>query len=355
MFRTRLSYLLLTVFALAAASYHPAAAQTREFVYESAPFPSAHASTIVELRTGGVLAAWFGGTAEGKPDVTIWTASRTRLGWSAPSVIVREPNVPTWNPVLFYAKTGRLWLYYKFGPSYTWWTAGRRFSDDDGKSWSPIEHLPAGLLGPIRAKPLMLTSGILLSGSSVESYGSWAAWVERSLDDGETWTAAGPITLPELQSAAQPPPLPAVSTLQPTGLIQPVLIPFSDRHIRLYARASLDIGHICVADSEDGGVTWSPARRLDLPNPNSGIDLVRLRDGRIVLIYNDTARGRSPLNLAVSSDGEHFQNFAALETEPGEFSYPALIQGSDGDLHITYTWNRQRIAYVVFPLAKVRP
>ena len=330
----------------------PAAAQTYEFIFKEAPFASAHASTLVELKHGGYLAAWFGGTAEGKPDVAIWMASRQLSGWSAVVELAREPNVPCWNPVLFYAKTGRLWLYYKFGPSYTWWSAARRFSDDDGTTWSPIEHLPAGLLGPIRAKPLLLPDGTLISGSSVESYGSWAAWIERSTDNGERWTTSGPITLARLESAPQA--LPQGSELlKPTGLIQPVVIPLGDGHLRLYARSSLDIGHICVADSLDGGLIWSAARPVSLPNPNSGIDLVRLRDGRIVLIYNNTTSGRSPINLAVSQDGEHFQEFAALETEPGEFSYPALVQGTEGDLHITYTYNRQRIRYVVFPLAKI--
>ena len=334
------------------AQWRPATAQTHEFIFDKAPFPSAHASTLVELRSGGYLAAWFGGTAEGKPDVAIWMASRRLSGWTAPMEIAREPNVPCWNPVLFYAKSGRLWIYFKFGPSYTWWSAGRRFSDDDGKTWSPIEHLPAGLLGPIRAKPLLLPGGVLVSGSSVESYGSWAAWIERSTDDGEHWTTSGPITLPRLEAAPQ-----VLSQgselLKPTGLIQPVVVSLSDQHLRLYARSSLDIGHICMADSLDGGMTWSAARPLSLPNPNSGIDLVKLRDGRIILIYNNTVSGRSPLNLAVSKDGEHFEEFAALESEPGEFSYPAIVQGSDGDLHITYTYNRQRIRYVVYPLAKI--
>lgn len=334
------------------ANGRPAAAQAYEFIFDKAPFASAHASTLVELKGGGYLAAWFGGTAEGKPDVAIWMASRQSSGWTAPIEIAREPNVPSWNPVLFYAKSGRLWLYYKFGPSYTWWSAGRRFSDDDGKTWSPVQHLPAGLLGPIRAKPLLLPNGLLVSGSSVESYGSWAAWIERSTDDGEHWTTSGPITLPQLESAPQVL-VRGSELLKPTGLIQPVVISLDGQHLRLYARSSLDIGHICIADSLDGGGTWSAARPLDLPNPNSGIDLVRLRDGRIVLIYNDTVSGRSPLNLAVSADGEHFKEFAALESESGEFSYPAIVQGTDGDLHITYTYNRQRIRYVVYPLAQV--
>jgi predicted neuraminidase len=90
-----------------------------------------------------------------------------------------------------------------------------------------------------------------------------------------------------------------------------------------------------------------------VPNPNSGIDVVRLKDGRIVLVYNNTTTGRTPLNLAVSEDAEHFRMFKTLEDEPGEYSYPAMIQGSDGDLHITYTWNRKRIRYVRIPLAEI--
>jgi predicted neuraminidase len=121
----------------------------------------------------------------------------------------------------------------------------------------------------------------------------------------------------------------------------------------LYARSTGQIGKICTADSEDGGLHWTAARPIDVPNPNSGIDAVALRDGRVVLVYNHTSKGRTPLNLAVSADGEHFRMFQTLEDQPGEYSYPALIQGSEGDLHITYTWNRKRIRYVRVPLADV--
>jgi predicted neuraminidase len=113
------------------------------------------------------------------------------------------------------------------------------------------------------------------------------------------------------------------------------------------------MGKICVADSLDEGVTWTAAHAIDLPNPNAGIDLVRLRDGRLVLIYNHSASARSPLNLAVSHDGDHWTPFQALESEPGEYSYPAMIQGSDGQLHIAYTWRRERIRYVEWPLDRI--
>lgn len=328
-----------------------AAAQTREFIFANAPFQAAHASTIVELEGGDFLAAWFGGTSEGDPDVAIWSARRSSSGWSPPVELAREPHVPCWNPVLFYAKDGRLWLYYKFGPSYTWWTAARRHSDDNGRTWSPVEHLPAGLLGPIRTKPLLLDDGVIVSGSSVESYTSWAAWIERSTDNGSMWTTAGPITVPWLKTAPQR--ATGSQASKPIGIIQPSVISMGRKHLRFYARSSEQIERICVADSYDEGLTWSNARLLDLPNPNSGIDVVRLKDGRIVLVYNDTTTGRTPLNLSVSRDGEHFKNFAVLESGPGEFSYPAIIQGRHGDLHITYTYKRKMIRYVVYPLSGI--
>jgi predicted neuraminidase len=100
-------------------------------------------------------------------------------------------------------------------------------------------------------------------------------------------------------------------------------------------------------------VTWSKTHFLNLPNNNSGLDAVALKDGRVVMIFNDTPRGRSPLNLAVSTDGEHFRVFATLEQGEGEYSYPAIIQAPSGDLEMTYTWHRQTIKHVHLRLAEV--
>jgi predicted neuraminidase len=306
-----------------------------EFIYTEAPFPSAHASNVVELRNGDLLASWFGGSAEGKPDVAIWTSRRTADGWSAPTELAREPQIACYNPVMFYTHDGRLWFYYKFGPHPSSWSAARRYSDDDGKTWSPIEHLPAGIYGPIRAKPLVMADGTVVSGTSVESYKAWACWIERSTDNGKTWTRIGPIQAPL------------------DGIIQPSVVSLGGSRLRLYARSTQQIGKIMTATSNDAGLTWTAAHTIDVPNPNSGIDAVSLADGRIVLVYNETPKGRTPLNLAVSKDGEHFQMFRTLESDPGEYSYPALIQGHDGDLHLTYTWNRKRMKYVKIPLSEI--
>jgi hypothetical protein len=223
-----------------------------------------------------------------------------------------------------------------------------RLEPDQLDRSSPPEHLPAGLYGPIRAKPLVLPDGTIVSGTSVESYGSWACWIERSTDNGRTWVKAGPITVPPVIGDS--------SLVRPSaadGIIQPSVVPLGGKRLRFYARSTARIARICVADSRDAGVTWTQAQPIDLPNPNSGIDAVALRDGRIVLVYNHTAKGRTPLNVAVSRDGEHFQMFCTPEDQPGEYSYPAMIQGKDGGLNITYTWNRRRIRYARIALADI--
>ena len=330
----------------------------QEDIFVTAPFASAHASTVVELAGGSLMACWFGGSAEGAPDVAIWCSQKNgAAAWSAPLERVRERDIAAYNPVLFHSRDGRLWLYYKFGPHPTSWSAGRMFSTDEGKTWSPAEHLPAGMLGPIRTKPLVESNGTIVSGSSVESYRTWAVWIERSTDDGKTWIKRGPIAADALAAKRQD----DVTTQSKdpyawnatTGIIQPAILALGPNHLRLYARSTANIGKIVVADSADDGLTWSSPHALDILNPNAGIDAVTVGGG-VVLIYNDSATQRTPLKLAFSRDGEHFTTFQTLEQGPGEFSYPAMIVGRNGDLHLTYTWNRKRIRYVHLAAAKLQ-
>ena len=353
------AYVLVTMSCIAAA-----AQSVSELIFPvgSTSFAASHASTVVELSGGDVMSAWFGGTAEGKPDVAIWSARRTGDTWGKPVELVREPGTPCYNPVLFYTHDGRLWMYYKYGPSPATWSAGRMYSSDNGKTWSAPEHLPAGLLGPIRAKPLVLADGTIVSGSSIESYREWSVWIERSTNNGATWAKIGPIVPPidldrkgygdgRSNGAADVPGSTDWKFIQ--GIIQPSVVQRTGSNLRLYARSTAKTARVTIADSTDKGVTWTQARPIDVPNPNSGIDAVALKDGRVVLIYNNSTTARTPLNLAVSTDGEHFRMFKTLEDEPGEYSYPALVQAQNGDLLMTYTWKRQSIKYVRLALADV--
>lgn len=305
-----------------------------EFVYNSAPFPSAHASTIVE--TGGtVVAAWFGGSSEGAPDVGIWLSRRVDGKWTPPVEIANGLQadgtpLPCWNPVLFKPKTGALMLFYKVGKSPREWWGEVRTSPDGGQGWSKPRKLPPGILGPVKNKPVQLGDGTIVSPSSTESGDSppkWRVHFERSTDRGATWNSA---PVPETGD---------FNAIQPTIFVQP--------GGRLQSLVRSQSAKVLETTSSDGGVTWSPLSATELPNPNAGIDGVTLKDGRQLLVFNRSETERTPLNVAVSKDGKTWQDILVLEKDPGEYSYPAVIQTRDGLVHITYTWKRRRIKHVV--------
>lgn len=303
----------------------------RHFVFSSAPFRQAHASTIAETRDG-LVAAWFGGTREGHADVGIWLARRWHHHWSEPEpvadgVLSRLRRYPCWNPVLFPIPRGPLLLFYKVGPSPSrWWGLVRR-SADGGRSWSPAKRLPPGVFGPIKNKPILGADGLMLCPSSSEDAG-WRVHLEYSHDGWEHWRRGTPLN-DRRQFAA----------------IQPTLLRYPGGRMQMLCRSRQRVITECW--SADGGQTWSPMRATGLPNPDSGIDAVMLKDGRAVLVYNHSSRKRTPLNVAVSADGAHWQAAAILEDSLGEFSYPAVIVGADGLVHVSYTWHRVRIRHAV--------
>jgi predicted neuraminidase len=306
-----------------------------EFVYESAPFPQCHASTIVETG-GGFVAAWFGGTAERNPDVGIWVARHDGKAWSVPEEVARGERdgirLPCWNPVLFQPSSGPLLLFYKVGPDPRHWWGMLTTSTDHGKSWSAPSKLPEGILGPIKNKPIQRPNGEILCPSSSEDKG-WRVHFERTRDLGRTWERIGPVDGKMFDA------------------IQPSILTHADGRLQVLCRSRQS--RIVESWSADGGTTWTELSATALPNPSSGTDAVTLADGRQLLVYNHTEKGRSPLNVAVSADGRAWRAALVLEDEPGEFSYPAVIQSSDGLVHITYTWNRRRIRHVILDPKKL--
>ena len=309
-----------------------------EFIYETAPFPQCHASTIAETR-GGLVAAWFGGTRERHPDVGIWFSRQTRQGWTTPvelanGVVSSSNRHPCWNPVLFQPKQGPLLLFYKVGPSPSSWWGMLMTSNDGGQTWSEPRRLPDGIVGPIKNKPVQLSNGDLLCPTSTEDAG-WRVHFERTSDLGKTWEATPPVNDGR-----------EIAAIQPSILFHP--------GGRLQALGRTRQSKIFEIWSEDAGRTWGKMILTSLPNPSAGTDAVTLRDGRHLLVYNPTVKGRSPLHLAMSIDGKNWQTALILEDDPGkEFSYPAVIQTSDGLVHVTYTWLRQRVKHCVIDPSKL--
>ena len=317
-----------------------------EFIYETAPFPECHASTVAASQ-GKLVAAWFGGTKEKNPDVGIWVARLENGRWTTPVEVangVESPvkRYPTWNPVLHQPKRGPLLLFYKVGPSPSAWWGMLTTSSDGGKTWSPPVRLPDSITGPIKNKPVELANGDLLCPSSSEDNG-WRVHFEHTRDLGQTWRRTD-----------------AINDGREFGVIQPTV--FFHPGGKLQALLRSRQGKVIESWSEDNGKTWSKLSATALPNPNSGIDGVTLKDGRHLLVYNHvvTPAGkwgdRAPLNVAVSADGKVWR--AALVLEPGppaaEYSYPAVIQTADGLVHITYTWNRRKVKHVVIDPRKLK-
>ncbi|HTS17928.1 MAG TPA: family 78 glycoside hydrolase catalytic domain [Verrucomicrobiae bacterium] len=325
---------------------------TSEFINEHAPYPECHASTIAETAPGKLVAAWFGGTHERAPDVGIWVARQEDGHWLDAVEVGTglQPDgtrFPTWNPVLFQPTNGLLVLFYKVGPSPgAWWGMMTR-SADGGKTWDKPARLPEGILGPNKNKPVLLADGAWLCPSSTESAQTgWLVHFEMTRDAGRTWQSIGPVEKGN-----------GLNAIQPTVLFH--------RDGRLQALCRTRNGVIASTTSSDSGKTWSPLSSTGLPNPNSGIDAVTLADGRQLLVYNQSApppdrptKGvRYPLDVAISSDGLRWQHVLTLEDQPNPegYAYPAVIQTSDGLVHITYTWHRQHIKHVVLDPSKLEP
>jgi predicted neuraminidase len=318
------------------------------FINPDAPYPECHAATLAEVEPGRLVAAWFGGTKERNPDVGIWFARQEDGRW-LPAVEVADgrqedgKRFATWNPVLFPAPGGILHLFYKVGPSPSTWWGMVRESRDGGRSWSPARRLPAGILGPVKNKPVVLADGAWLSGSSTEGNADgWRLHFEISRDSGATWTRIGPVGKG-----------PGLDAIQPSILVHPGGV--------LQALARTKQGNVAQTWSRDGGATWSVLTATELPNPNSGTDAVTLADGRHLIVYNHSghrageAKGnRYPLDVAISRDGLAWDRVLTLETEPARsgYAYPAVIQTKDGRVHIAYTHDRKRIKHVIVDPAR---
>ena len=322
-----------------------------EFIYDKAPYPSCHSVTIVEATNGDLVSAWFGGSHERHPDVCIYSAIKPKGSdkWGEPikvadGVMKDGTRFPTWNPVLYQIPGGDLMLFYKIGPKPSEWWGVYRTSSDGGKTWSDKIDMPSkDFLGPIKNKPVLLSNGTLLLPSSTEGNG-WHLRMESTPDFGKTWVMGDTISRGK----------------QKINAIQPSILFHKDGSIQAIGRTRNRA--IFSTFSKDNGKTWSELELIGLPNNNSGTDAVTLKNGKHLLVYNHVlppgkeAKGpRTPLNLSISDDGINWKATLVLEdSKISQYSYPSIIQSSDGMVHIVYTWRREKLKYVKIDPSKLK-
>ena len=297
---------------------------------------SCHASTICTAENGDILAAWFGGEYEKANDVEIYLSRRSKESgtWSSPVMISQKDDTACWNPVLFRHR-GKIVLCYKKGAAIPTWKTLVTYSYDDGYTWtSPKELVPgdeSGGRGPVKDKPLITSDGTILAGASHETDSAdseWRAFIDVSHDGGNTWHRGE-----YLNDGIK------------TKLIQPALW---EDEAGYHALMRSKNGVIYRSDADKAELVFCKAYPTAIPNNNSGIDLVKTPDGRLFFVCNPVnTAARSPISLLVSDDeGEHFTLAAEIMREDGrELSYPAVIY-SDGELLITFTYNRESIMFV---------
>ena len=313
-----------------------------EFVIPLREGWQSHASHILPLPGGEIYCVFFYGSREGNNDVRIYGALRNADGrWNEAVPLTEDDNMPDWNPVLFRRADGTVFLFYKSGPDCSYWYTRCRTSTDNCRTWGEAYDLVPGDVGgrgPVRNKPIYLADGSILAPGSTE-IGEWKCFFDRSTDGGISWQRSDDVRLGDEW-------LGKYEDLRGRGIIQPTLWQTAQG---IHALMRSSEGYIFRADSPDG-IHWCAPYPTHLPNNNSGIDMVQLPDGRLVLCCNPVSANwgqRTPISLYISEDnGTTFQLLSHLYTDSrGGYAYPAL-QYEDGKLHISYTWDRLSIVYM---------
>jgi predicted neuraminidase len=318
-----------------------------EFTQEKLPSVAqfSHASTLAVLADGRVAAAWYAGSYEGTADVQIWFSTRDTQSWSAPRAIATRADTAVetgavartlGNPVL-YARGKRLHLWF-VSSSVSGWSGSsinEKFSDDGGVTWSPVKRLVtspffnAGTL--VRTRPVALADGGLGLPIYQELFTRCAEWVRID--------AAGRI----IGKSRLP---------SPADALQPAVTAIDERRgLGLLRSTDKYNGKIMADTTIDGGASWQQSASLPIGNFDTSLALLRLQSGRLLLAANPERR-RNLLQLFLSDDdGHNWRSARIIENDPDDrarFSYPALVQATDGRIHLTYTFQFRTIAHASF-------
>lgn len=312
-----------------------------------------HPASITELANGDLFIAWYGGDGEYKPGTAVYGSRRGSADskWSTPVVLARDPFYSVGNPVVWQAPDEMVWLWYVIRPGATWSTSriAVKVSSDDARTWSDssVASFEEGAM--VRGKPIVLHDGDYLlpvwkeAGFDPEVVGAdTVSYFLRYHPATKKWSESTRF------GARQ-------------GALQPAVAQLDDTHLIAYARRGggygpKTSGYIVRSESTDGGNKWAPGIDTDMPNPNAAIDLLRLQNGHLLLVYNNSPYKRDPLTVAVSTDnGKTYAFRKNIAEGPHDFAYPFAIQTRDGKIHIVFTSEgRTVINHAVFDEGAIR-
>jgi predicted neuraminidase len=327
---------------------------------------------LAQLKDGRIFVAWFAGTRESYPDTAIWmsclypdltTLNHGMVTWTIPVVIAKVKDVAHWNPVLFTFED-KMYMFFKVGELIENWVTYYMIFENE--KWSEPQLLVKTKnqelqhnRGPVRSKPIVLSNSYWIAPSSIEKTISpamhsldgfsfaradvdWKAFVDISKNEGKTWKKSNPIDFDRKKYGFK--------DGQYGGVIQPTLWESTNGNVHMLLRSTA--GFIFRSDSTDYGKTWCEAYPTELPNNNSGVDVVKFKE-LLFLVYNPVTgnwAARTPLSLVVSKDnGQTWGKPLNIQEGQGSFSYPSVAILNDG-IGVVYTWNRLSISFVKIKL-----
>ena len=322
-----------------------------EFIDPNPPHAMSHVASIAELPNGALVAAWYAGSREGAGDVAIYLSTRSPATgrWSPPRAIVTRDAVARdldryirklGNSVIFADREGTLWLLYVTVSVGGWSGSSLNLttSTDGGATWTTGRRLTLS--------PFFNLAELVKNAPVAVEDGGWVVPIYHEFVS----------TFPELLwLRSRGGRVHATKSRISAGWYgyQPALTPLDEDSALEVLRDDGATKAVSTARSNDAGQRWSRPEAGPLPNPDSGLDAIRLSDGRLLIVFNDSTSGRENLRLAISQDGGRtWAGVATLEDEPGaDFSYPFLMQARSGEIHLVYTWKRKAIRHVTFNTA----
>jgi predicted neuraminidase len=312
-----------------------------ELIFEKIPgAPSHHCSSIAEAANGDLLVTWYGGSYESSDDEALFMARRKKgeRSWSKPEMLLRNPEQPVGNAVIFVDSLKRVWIVWgRMEASQplmrnSGWSETRlmyRVSEDNGRTWSQDKLFPLDTTGWLpRNLPITISTGELVLPLSDERNDNDLSFVVSTHDNGATWTRSK--NMPNADRSGE----------------QPTVVQRRDGSLLAFLRTR---PLLLTSESIDRGMTWSQAKPTEFKCPDAAISMRALRNGNIVFAWNNQENARSPLHIARSvDDGKTWSRPLMLESNPGEFSYPSVFQTGDGKIHVIYTYRRYSIKHVEF-------